>query len=165
MKNRDKDFQKAFGKHVKKLREDKNWSQDQLATLANMEVNQISRIENGKHAANMHTIKAIALALGKYPDELLRFNFEHKLNTDFSSRLEKEKRTETTQIINKLVYADFLDSPRSVSQIVNECKVLYNVTLKSSATSGVLKKLIDAKKIKRIQSPKKGNAYLYQKRR
>lgn len=163
VRNRDKEFQKAFGKHVKKLREERDWPQEQLSALANIEVNQISRIENGRHAANLHTIRTIAVALGKYPYELLKFEFDIVLNTDFNARHRKGKRPETTNVLNKLTETDFFNSPRSVESIISHCKKIYRVNLKSSATSGALKKLIVAKVLRRVPSPVKSR-YLYQKR-
>src|SRR5690606_31796041 len=59
VKNKDKEFQVAFGKHLKKLRNERNWSQGQLAAFLNIDSNQISRIENGKHAVNIHTIRSL----------------------------------------------------------------------------------------------------------
>ncbi|AYB34824.1 helix-turn-helix domain-containing protein [Chryseolinea soli] len=164
MRNKDKEFQKAFGKHVRRLREEKQWSQDQLATESKMEVNQISRIENGRHAANMHTIKAIAIALGKYPDELLRFEFPLKLNTDFSLLHRKKNRPATTATIIELLHTDYLEKPRSVLEITEKCADLYSVRLNSSATSGVLKKLVIEKKLKKTLSPKRKGSFLYEKR-
>lgn len=164
MKNRDKEFQSAFGKHIKKLRNERDWSQQQLAAFSNIDINQISRIENGKHAANLHTIMALAVALGKYPDELLRFEFAFNLNRDFDDRYKKGVRPPTTASVNKLIETDFLDKPRSVKQIIAQCEKLYRVTLKSSAVSGLLRKLVDERKLKRIPAPTKKNKYLYQRR-
>lgn len=165
MKNRDSEFQTAFGKHVKKLRDEKDWSQEQLAAFSNIDINQISRIETGKHAANLHTIKALAIALGKYPDELLRFEFNIKPNTDFAVRHKKSKRPETTASVNKLLVTDFFNKPRSVAQIIAQCKNMYQVNLKSSAVSGVLGKLVSAKKLKRTTLPVNKSKYLYQKQK
>jgi len=164
VKNRDSEFQIAFGKHVKKLRDEKDWSQEQLAAISNIDINQISRVETGKHAANLHTIKALAIALGKYPDELLRFAFNIKLNTDFRVRHKKSKRPETTASTNKLVETDFFNKPRSVAQIILQCKKVYQVDLKSSAVAGVLGKLVSTRKLKRTSSPASKSQYLYQKR-
>ncbi|MBX2956189.1 MAG: helix-turn-helix transcriptional regulator [Cyclobacteriaceae bacterium] len=164
MKNRDKKFQVAFGRHVKRLRDERGWSQEQLAAMSNIDVNQISRIENGRHAASLHTIKALAVALGKYPDELLRFDFDVKLNTDFNIRNTKSKRPQTTTSVAKLSETDFFNSPKSVAQIISQCKKLYQVSLKSSAVSGILRKLVNQRKLKRIPSPTNKAKYLYQKK-
>lgn len=165
VKNRDSEFQTAFGKHVKKLRDEKDWSQEQLAAFSNIDINQISRIETGKHAANLHTIKALATALGKYPDELLRFAFNIRLNTDFGVRHKKSKRPETTASIQKLIGTGFFNKPKSVAQIISQCKKAYRVDLKSSAVSGVLGKLVNAKKLKRTSLPANKSKYFYQLRR
>ncbi|PZR03564.1 MAG: hypothetical protein DI539_26155, partial [Flavobacterium psychrophilum] len=164
VKNKDKEFQVAFGRHLKKLRNDRDWSQGQLAAFLNIDSNQISRIENGRHAVNIHTIRALATALGKYPDELLRFEFDHKLNTDFGAGTKKTKRPQTTLSIINLIGTDFLNSPKSVGQIIKQCKKLYSANLRSSAVSGVLKKLVSERKLKRVKSQNKKSKYMYQKR-
>lgn len=164
VKNRDIEFQIAFGTHIKKLRDEREWSQEQLAAFSNIDVNQISRIENGKHAANLHTIRALAIALGKYPDELLRFEFNFNLNLDFNVSYKKGHRPPTTNSINNLIKTSFFNKPRSVNQIIAQCEKLYGVSLKSSAVSGALSKLVDKRKLKRISAPTKGNKYLYEKR-
>lgn len=164
MRKRDKAYETAFGRQVKKFRDERSWSQSQLASQADMSNQQISRIENGKHAVTLHTIKAIAIALGKYPDELLRFEFNIKLNTDFSSATKKAPRIDTTATIIKLVDIGFFDTPKSVSQVVNECLQTYNAKFRSPAISGILRRLVDSKVVKRIKSTHKRGNYLYQKR-
>ena len=67
MNNRNKEFEIAFGKKVKELRIDKKLTQQELATLANVETNQIYRVENAKNGSTLSTVVAISVALGKSP--------------------------------------------------------------------------------------------------
>jgi transcriptional regulator with XRE-family HTH domain len=164
VRNKDQEYQKAFGRHIKQLREDRAWSQQQLAAVSNLEVSQISNIENGRHAANLHTIRTIAIALGRYPDELLRFKFDIKLNTDFQIQHRKGKRPETTRIVQELAETDFFTKARSVKDVITQGKKIYSVDLQSAPTSAVLKKLVDNKKLKRAKSQFKKTNFLYEKR-
>jgi transcriptional regulator with XRE-family HTH domain len=164
VRNRNKEFEIAFGKNVRRLREERGWSQEQLAAVADIEPTQVSRIETSKHAANLHTILAIAVALGKYPHELLQFDFEVELNTDVELHGIKKKGPKTTEIVVKIAETSFLNSPRSVDEIITHCKKVYHVQLKSPATSAILKKLTDEKKLARLPSQIKGR-FLYKKRR
>lgn len=159
-----REYQKAFGLNVRQLREERDWSQEQLAAVANLNASQVSRVENGKHAANIHTIKSLAIALGKYPDELLRFDFNVRLNTDFRPEHRKQKRPGTTRLIGELAGTDFFKVERTVRDVIKESKKLHNIELKSAQISAVLKKLVDAKKLRRIQSPDKKTNYRYMKR-
>lgn len=163
-RKKDKKYALAFGQHVKKLRDERNWSQGQLASLADMSGQQISAIERGKHAPNLNTIKDIAIALGKYPDELLRFDFNLDLNTDFGPSTKKPEYPATTLTIIKLLDTTFFESPRSVSEVVLECLRLYNSKFRSPAVSAVLKRLVDAKKLKRVKSVRKRGTFEYVKR-
>ncbi|MGC1240765.1 MAG: helix-turn-helix transcriptional regulator [Chryseosolibacter sp.] len=164
MTNRDKEFQIAFGKHIKKIREQRNWSQEQLSAVSNMEVNQISRIENGRHGANLNTIKALATALGKYPYELFKFDFDFELNSDFNPQNAKTQGPGTTNVINALSESDFFNTPRSVKEVMIQCRRTHQVDLKSSATSGALKKLVNQRILKRVRLTG-SQRYLYQKRK
>ena len=55
---------------VKRLREDKGWSQDKLAEEANIGQSHICRIERGVHAPSGKTIRRLAKALGVEPGKL-----------------------------------------------------------------------------------------------
>jgi transcriptional regulator with XRE-family HTH domain len=162
VRNRDKRIQVAFGRLLKKTREERSWTQAELSAVVNMEVNQISRLENGSNAPNLHTIVVLALALGKQPADLLKLDYNFEANTDFSVRPRKGKSPETTSIVTRLVQGDFFRTPRSVADVINHCKKQYHIGLKSPATSGVLKKLRDAKVLKRTPSSVKGR-FLYYK--
>lgn len=163
-RKKDKKYALAFGRNVRKFRDERFWSQGQLGSLADMTGQQISAIERGTHAPNLHTIKDIAIALGKYPDELLRFEYPLNLNTDFSAATKKFKHPETTSTLIKLIDTAFLDTSKSVAEIITECQRLYKTKFRSPAVSAVLKRLVDAKKLKRIKSLRKRGTFEYQKR-
>jgi len=160
---RDLKYQQEFGKHLKHLREERNWTQMDLAAVSRVGETQISKIEGGDVGPNLQTIRLLATALGKHPGELFDFEFDLKLNTDFSSKSKRKDRPGTTSLINRLVADNFFRSPKSVADIIEKCKKVYNVSLASADTSGVLLKLVSAKVLKRVPSSTKGK-YLYQKR-
>ena len=61
-----------FGLHVRKLREAKAMSQDDLAYATDMEKSQIYRIEKGKVNATISTLEALAKGLETSISELLK---------------------------------------------------------------------------------------------
>ena len=61
----------TIGSVVKRLREEKNLSQDVLSGLAGIARTHLSMIENGKKQANFETIWKLALALELSPSELV----------------------------------------------------------------------------------------------
>ncbi len=71
MKNQS--FIDAFGKHLKKLREERGLSQEELANKSNMAFSQIGRFERGVRSPTLSTIAALATGLGVEPKELLDF--------------------------------------------------------------------------------------------
>ena len=98
MNNRNKEFEIAFGKKVKELRIDKKLTQQELATLANVETNQIYRVENAKNGSTLSTVLAIAVALGKYPKELFELDVVLDLNENFDVSVKtKQKRGPKTK--------------------------------------------------------------------
>lgn len=70
----DKIFLTAFGENLKKIREQKNITQAQLAIDCDFDVSVISRIERGAVNTSLSNIKSISEALGIKVNEL--FDFE-----------------------------------------------------------------------------------------
>lgn len=68
----EKEVVKVFGRNLKKLRLQRKLSMDKLAKLADMELSQIYRIENGRVNAKLTTIAALGKALDIDPNELLK---------------------------------------------------------------------------------------------
>ncbi|MNT25711.1 anaerobic benzoate catabolism transcriptional regulator [compost metagenome] len=57
------DFQKALGKRIRQLREEKNLSQAELSALCNFEKSNMNRIESGKTSPSSYTLYKISLGL------------------------------------------------------------------------------------------------------
>ena len=76
MKFRDKEYLKAFGNHLKSLRLNKNFTQEELAGRADTPLSQVGRIERGERAPTILTLLIFAKALGVHPRELLDFPFK-----------------------------------------------------------------------------------------
>ena len=162
MRKRDKKIQLAFGTLLKQFREKVKWTQADLSAVVDMDENQISRLENGTNAPNLHTIVALAVALGKHPSELLKVDYPFELNNDFSVRHKKERGPETTATIRRLLDGSFFSTPRSVADVINYCRKEFKVILKSSATAGALKNLKEQRLLKRTASSIAGR-FLYYK--
>ncbi len=54
---------KNFGTHLRKLREENNLSQQQLADMANLAKTTVQNIENAKYSVKFDVIISIAIAL------------------------------------------------------------------------------------------------------
>ncbi len=63
VENEEKIFIKNFGEKLKKLRLEKNLSQEMLANDANIPINQIGRIERAEISTSLTTIYKITKAL------------------------------------------------------------------------------------------------------
>lgn len=72
-KVRDQKLLTKFGKRVKQLREEKHFSQEELAYSADIPLNQVGRIERGEINTTISSIYAVAKALGLKPKDLLDF--------------------------------------------------------------------------------------------
>jgi len=131
-----------------------------LAAVSRVNETQISNIESGASGLTVQTLKALALALGRYPADLLNFEFDHKLNTNFIV-IKKRARPGTTRIVNELVQNRFFNSPKSVADVILEVKKVYKASLASADTSGALLNLVKKKVLKPIPSEK--GKFLYQK--
>jgi transcriptional regulator with XRE-family HTH domain len=71
--SKDKDYLLLFGKNLRSLRENKNFTQEVLAYTSDIPISQIGRIERGEINTTISTVKAIAAALNLHPKELFEF--------------------------------------------------------------------------------------------
>ncbi|WP_154123988.1 helix-turn-helix domain-containing protein [Grimontia hollisae] len=67
---------KAFGKHIRVLRQQLNISQEELAANCGLDRTYISGIERGKRNVSLINIFRLAEALGSTPSALLNFSVE-----------------------------------------------------------------------------------------
>lgn len=155
--NRDLKYQSAFGKRVKELRDKLAWTQGDLGASSGVSEAQISVIENGHESPQLHTLKAIALALGMTPSKLLDFPHDLKVNTNFKRG--KVRRSGVTSHIKKLFEEGFFKTPRSVNDVIEQCKKRYDIRLRSAETSGVLLLLVNSGILTKIRSSKNKNLY------
>jgi len=75
IKTRNISYLKAFGENIRKLREQRNLSQEVLCDLAELSKNQIGNIERGEVNTTISTAYAIAKALNLEVSELFQFPF------------------------------------------------------------------------------------------
>ena len=76
VKIKNKEYDKAFGENLKKLRKNKKLSRETLAAIAGIEAKQIYSIEAEHQSPTVATVVAIALALKLHPKRLFEFDFE-----------------------------------------------------------------------------------------
>lgn len=67
------DIKKAFGKHLRKLREDRKLTQEELADKAGMHFTYIGQIERGIRNPSLINLHKLAKALKVRAGELLPF--------------------------------------------------------------------------------------------
>jgi DNA-binding XRE family transcriptional regulator len=71
----NEEYCKAFGVHLRKLRENKGIGMRQFALMADMEYSQLSKIERGVTNPTISTVLALAAALGVSHTDLYDFRF------------------------------------------------------------------------------------------
>lgn len=76
MKIKNKEYTKAFGENLKKLRKAKKLSRETLGAMAEIESKQIYNIEAANQSPTVSTVVAIALALKLHPKRLFEFDFD-----------------------------------------------------------------------------------------
>lgn len=77
---RNKAYLKAFGEHLRKLRNKKGMTMMELAFEADIEYSQIAKIERGVSNTTVSTIYLLSQALGAKPADLFQFSFPSKPN-------------------------------------------------------------------------------------
>lgn len=76
MRKVDLKRQVIFGKNITRLRQEKSFSQDDLAARCRLTKSSISVIENGNRNFSFSTLIALAKALKVHPKELLDLDFD-----------------------------------------------------------------------------------------
>ena len=66
----------SFGKHIRKLREERDYSMRYLADLADVNYTQIAKIETGKINTTISTAYALAKALDITLEQLFKFEIK-----------------------------------------------------------------------------------------
>jgi transcriptional regulator with XRE-family HTH domain len=69
----------TFGQNLRKIRESKNFSQEELAYNADIPISQVGRIERGEINTTISTLYSIAKALEENPKNLLDFEEQRGL--------------------------------------------------------------------------------------
>ena len=69
------ELKQKFGARIKELRRSKNYTQEQLAEITDMDIPNLSNIERGKKFVSSTTLQKLAQALEVSEKEL--FDFEH----------------------------------------------------------------------------------------
>jgi transcriptional regulator with XRE-family HTH domain len=72
------EYCKAFGAHLRKLREAKGFGMREFASHADIEYSQLSKIERGVTNPTISTVYGISEALGLTHSELFDFKFPDK---------------------------------------------------------------------------------------
>jgi len=77
-RNRNQDYIKAFGKHLKRIRLSKELTQEELCYRSGLQLSHLGRIERGERTLTLPTLLTLANALGEEPKKLLDFKFRVK---------------------------------------------------------------------------------------
>jgi len=100
------DFEKQFGKNLKKLRKMKKLSQEQLAEKLEMGSTTISKIENGKSFVTSDTLENITKALDIKAYELFLFEGEEPaeiLYKELTENLKSNKIKNNPRVLSLLL--------------------------------------------------------------
>lgn len=130
---------------MRELREELGWTQVDLAVHAGVSEYQISVIENGHQGPNFQTLRAISIALGKHPKDLLDFKYPLKLNVIFPKKT--KKRPGTTRQIHELITNSFFNNQRTVNDVLIAVRSTSTSSILSSEVSAILTGLVKRKKL------------------
>lgn len=73
---RNSEYLLAFGKNLRKIRNDKAMSQEELAFNADIPISQVGRIERGEVNTTISTVLKLSETLGIKPMDLFDFEFK-----------------------------------------------------------------------------------------
>ena len=104
---------KDFGKHLKRLREAKGFSQEKLAELVGLEYQTISRIETGFYFTSFDNLQKIAKALGLTIKDLFDFPEDELSKTQLLKLISKDIKNFDTRDLRNI---------HKMINIYQECK-------------------------------------------
>lgn len=99
------DIKKLLGKKIKQYRENKNYTQEQLAEMIGINSRSLSLIERGSNFVTSETLEKISCALDIFPKQLFDFDEEFSSNFNTKEKLLKliEKNEDKITTIYKLL--------------------------------------------------------------
>lgn len=74
--NGNERYIRAFGNHLRELRESKCITQEELSDRCQLALSQIGRLERGVHSPTLSTLLILAKGLEEEPKKLLDFKFK-----------------------------------------------------------------------------------------
>ena len=158
-KYQNKKETEKIGKHIRKLRIDNNFLEQDIASMTGFAKTTITSIENGSNTDTSHLVE-IAKAIGVHPMELFNVPFEIKPRHKLSPN--RINKVFLTSKIKTLIKSDFFKTPKLVSDIVEFLSEETNLEINSTHASVVLKRLCSDGKLKYT---KQGRKNLYSKRK
>ena len=99
------DIKKLLGNRIKEIRKLRGMTQDKLSDIVNIEVPNISNIENGKYYPTSENLQKIADALNVRPYEL--YMFEHNRNIN-ELKNELFNALDKNESLTRLMYKFYL---------------------------------------------------------
>lgn len=79
------DIKKVIGLRIRNLREERGWSQEELAHRASISPSHFGRLERGERGATIHSLEKVTNALDITFEELFRFINSENENKDMQT--------------------------------------------------------------------------------
>lgn len=151
---------KKLGNRIKELREAREFSIEDIASITGFVRKTITSIENGSNTDTSHIIE-IAKAIGIHPMEI--FNIPFELKPRFKLSPKRLNSNLLTLRLNKLYSeTDFFKTPKFVNDVIVYLSEEFNIKSSSTKVSVVLKRLVADGK---LQYSKNGRRNIYLKKK
>ncbi len=89
----------SVGKNIKKIREQKGLMQKEVASIANMQASNYSKIESGQRDVSVEALNKIAQFFGMKVDEIIHFE---NAKSPIPIKMEDKTANEKVQLISQL---------------------------------------------------------------
>lgn len=137
---------KKIGQRIQDLREEKELSIEDVASMTGFTWKTIKAVESGANADTSHLIE-IGKAIGVHPKELFDVPMEIKARYKLSpKRLASNKLTH--RITKLATEGNFFDKPRFVKDVISQLKEDFDIDANTAHVSMVLKRLSKAGALK-----------------
>lgn len=137
---------RKIGLHIRTLRESKELSVEDVASMSGFSWKTIRDVENGSNADTSHLIE-IARAIGVHPKEL--FDVPMEIKSRFKLSPKRIASNKLTYRLNKLITdTAFFDKPKFVREVVEHLKDEYSIEAEVTHTSVALQRMVKSGTLK-----------------
>lgn len=149
----------TIGKRIRQQRLKEELQPEDVAEMTGLTAATIRNIEDGNEML-LSNFLAISFAINMHPKDLL--DIEMEIRPPYELSQPRKEKSRLTPRIESLILANFFQTERTTSDVVNELQEVYGLNTKTSIVSVILNRKVEEEM---LNVSKQGRFNLYKKRK